>query len=366
MVMNVAAQRHKRTTPKEEPLTEQEERLQRMTKATQRIVFIDSIVLPKEEFLKAYCLTPEAGRIAPYSTFFPNSTSTIMTFMNALGNRCLFADTDSTIASQELLSQQWTSADTLISINKEWQLQHICYPFMMSDGMTLYFAAEGEASIGGYDIFMSTYDASEGKFLQPENIGMPFNSMANDYLFAIDEYNQLGFFASDRNQPTDTVCVYSFIPPQKYQIYNELEYTPEQIAAFARIDDISKTHDDKVLFRKAQERLRLAKNASTKEETHFDFIINDQTIYHQLKDFKAAGNQERYKQLAQLRERYEQTLLSLEKARNYYSKALKEERAVLNREILDNEQIQHELYEAIHQQEKQIRQAENTYLTKKK
>lgn len=366
IVMNVAAQRHRRVVPKEEPLTEEEERLQQMTKATQRITFIDSIVLPKKDFLQAYHLTPEAGNIAPYSTFFPNSTSTTIAFMNALGNRCLFADTDSTIASQEMFFQQWTPADRLSGINNEWQLRHIGYPFMMSDGMTLYFAAEGEASIGGYDIFMSTYDASEGQFLQPENIGMPFNSTANDYLFAIDEYNQLGFFVSDRNQPADTVCIYTFIPPKKYQIYDESLYTPEQIAAFARIDDISKTHDDEAAYHQAMERLQQVRRKNTKVHPSFEFIINDQTVYHQLKDFKAAGNQERYKELTTLRQRYEQTLQALDKARNYYHKASKEERATLEREILDNEQIQHELYEAIQQQTKQIRQAENNYLTKKK
>lgn len=364
--MSVVAQSRKRTTPKEEPLTEQEMRLQQMTKVTQRITFIDSIVLPKEKFLQAYHLTPEAGRIAPYATFFANSNSTTITFMNALGNRCWFADTDSTIASQELLFHQWTPADTLAGINSDRQLERINYPFMTPDGTTLYFAAEGEESIGGYDIFMSTYDATEGRFLQPENIGMPFNSTANDYLFVIDEYNQLGFFASDRNQSEDSVCVYAFIPPEKYQIYDESEYTPEEIAAFARIDNISKTHDDKVSYRKAMERLQLAMKASTTVEPSFVFIINDQVVYHQLSAFRATGNQKRYQQLVQLRQQYEQTLQRLEKAREYYPKATQTERVTLRREIPADEQKQHGLYEAIRQLEKQIRQAENTYLTKKK
>ena len=56
---------------------------------------------------------------------------------------------------------------------------------MLSDGLTLYFAAQGPESIGGYDIFMTTYDAAEGRFLKPENIGMPFNSTANDYAWLL-------------------------------------------------------------------------------------------------------------------------------------------------------------------------------------
>lgn len=365
ITMNVTAQHRKRVVKKEEPPTEEEIRLQQMTKATQRIMFIDSLVLPKEEFLWAYHLTPEAGHIAPYSAFFPNSTSRAVTFLNALGNHCWFSDGDQFIFSQEMLQQQWTPADTLVGINSEQQLQNIDFPFMMPDGMTLYFAAEGAGSIGGYDIFMSTYDTSEGRFLEPENIGMPFNSTANDYLFAIDEYNQLGFFATDRNQSNDSVCVYTFIPPEKYQIYNEEEYTPEQIAAFARIDDISITREDIAQCRQAMERLQHAKNLARKAVASFEFIVNDKTVYHQLKDFKADGNQDRYKLLAQLQQRYEQTIQALKKARSYYPKASQDERRALSREILENEQTQHELYEAIRQQEKLIRQAENNHLTKK-
>ena len=365
VVMSGMAQHRKRIV-KEEPLTEEEIRLQQMTMTTQRIVFVDSIVLPKYEFLQAYHLTPEAGQIAPYSTFFPNNPSDVISFMNAIGNRCLYADNGSTIYSQEKLQQQWTSVDTLTGINNEHQLQEICYPFMMPDGMTIYFSAKGEESIGGYDIFMSTYDATEERFLQPENIGMPFNSTANDYLFAIDEYNRLGFFATDRNQPFDTVCVYTFIPPEKYQTYDASLYTPEQIAAFARIDEIGLTHDNKQEYREALERLRQARSMSKNADTSFDFVINNQTIYHQLQDFKAAGNQERYKELSRLHQRYDFTLQALEKARNNYVKASEKERIVLGSEIMGNEQVQHMLYQDIHQLEKLIRLEENTYLNKKK
>ena len=365
VVMNGMAQHRKRVV-KEEPLTEEEIRLQQMTMTTQRIVFIDSVALPKQDFLQAYHLTPEAGQIAPYSTFFPNSTSDVVSFMNAIGSRCLFSDNDSIIYSQEKNLQQWTSADSLTGINSEHQLRQINYPFMLSDGMTLYFAAKGEASIGGYDIFMSTYDATEERFLQPENIGMPFNSTANDYMFAIDEYNRLGFFATDRNQSYDSVCVYIFIPPEKYQTYDTSLYTPEQIAAFARIDDISLTHGYQQDYHEALERLRQARNMSKNGILSFDFVINDQTVYHQLQDFKAAGNQERYKELHRLQQRYDFTLKALEKARNYYDSASKNERTILSSEILGNEQVQHRLYQDIRQLEKLIRQEENTYLNKKK
>ncbi len=357
-----SSQKHRHHRKAVEPPTPQSERLQQMTLATQQIMFIDSIVLPKTEVLQAYHMTEEAGRLAPYSTFFPRSESTQLTYMNALGNRCFFCENDTTISTQELLQEQWTVSDTISGINSERQFQHIRHPFMMPDGLTLYFAAEGTGSIGGYDIFMTTYDATEGRFLKPNNIGMPFNSTANDYLFVIDEYNQLGFFATDRNQPDSLVCVYTFIPAKKYQTYDATQYTLEQIADFARIADISKTWTSEQQLQEAKTRLQQVTSARKKTPQAFSFVINDQLVYHRLTDFKAAGNQERYQQLIQLRQRYEQTILALEKARKYYPKAKTKEREALSREILDNEQVQLELSDAIHQQEKLIRQFENKYL----
>lgn len=360
------AQRKKQVRQKAEQPSALSERLLQMTRATQRIMFIDSVVIQKEHFLKAYHLSEETGRIAPYSSFFPKKTSQVITFMNALNNRCLFAKNDSSIYSQELLQQQWSMPDTLAGINTERRLQHIYYPYMMPDGTTLYFAAEGEESIGGYDIFMTIYDTAEGHFLKPENIGMPFNSTANDYLFVIDEYNQLGFFASDRHQPDSLVCVYTFIPAEKYQTYDESRYTPEQIASFARIDSISMTWDNKKVRQEAVKRLKQVKKTKNTVVGDFDFVINDYLTYHVLRDFKAADNQGRYQELVKLRQHYDTIIMALEKARKYYPKTKGNERETLAREIHENEQTQHQLYLAIQQQEKAIRQAENTYLNKKK
>lgn len=91
---------------------------------------------------------------------------------------------------------------------------------MMADGMTLYFAAKGEESLGGYDIFVTRYNKSTGEFVRAENVGMPFNSPANDYLMAIDETCNIGWFVTDRNQTADNVCIYRFIPNETREVYD--------------------------------------------------------------------------------------------------------------------------------------------------
>ena len=36
--------------------------------------------------------------------------------------------------------------------------------------------------MGGYDIFVTRYNSDTDNYLNPENVGMPFNSPFNDYM----------------------------------------------------------------------------------------------------------------------------------------------------------------------------------------
>ena len=64
-------------------------KLEKMTANTQRIMFIDSMVVDKQHFLQYYKLSPEIGRVARYQDFFhtqqqPNA----YVYVNELGTRC--------------------------------------------------------------------------------------------------------------------------------------------------------------------------------------------------------------------------------------------------------------------------------------
>ena len=72
------------------------------------------------------------------------------------------------------------------------------YPYMLSDGVTLYFASKDTNGLGGYDIYVTRYNTHTNTYTTPENLGFPYNSSANDYLMVIDELQQVGYFATDR------------------------------------------------------------------------------------------------------------------------------------------------------------------------
>jgi len=342
-----------------------------MTDNTQRIMFIDSIVVNKTQFLQHYHLSSEAGKIARYQDFFKTKQQPrSYVFMNEIGNKLYLslesADSTINLYTSELTDNSWSRPLALRGINDDKQFKEVNTPFMMGDGQTLYFAAKGGDGLGGYDIYVTRYDDEDNQFLRPANIGMPFNSEANDYMYAIDEYNHLGWFVTDRNQPEDSVCIYIFEPSQTRKKYKAEGLTSEEIATYARIDRISDTWTDSLAFNAAIQRLQLARHPKSKMRpaSEMRFVINDNVIYTRQTDFKAPDNQQRYKQLTKLNNRYNRLLTTLDKARQYYSKASQDERAEIGPEILASEQEQHKLYVEIHELEKTIRNAENTFLTK--
>ena len=123
----------------------------------------------------------------------------------------------------------------------------------------------------------------------PENVGMPFNSPYNDYMYVIDEFNDLGWFASDRYQPEGKVCIYVFIPNSSKQVYNYEGMDPDKMISLAQLHSIKDTWTDTDAVEAAQERLRTAANAKprTTKKHDFQFIIDDHSTYYQLDDFRS-------------------------------------------------------------------------------
>ncbi|MFP4557002.1 MAG: hypothetical protein ACLFNU_09045 [Bacteroidales bacterium] len=81
------------------------------------------------------------------------------------------------------------------------------FAYLAPDGVTLYFSSEGHYSIGGYDIYKSIYNPSVNKWSSPENLGFPFSSPFNDYLFVPSEDESMAIFVTDRNTASDSVDV---------------------------------------------------------------------------------------------------------------------------------------------------------------
>lgn len=69
-------------------------------------------------------------------------------------------------------------------------------PYYDSDEGHLYFSSNGHPSMGGFDIFKSAGDMMNWAI--PENVGVPYNSSADDYYYVSKPDQAGGFFASNR------------------------------------------------------------------------------------------------------------------------------------------------------------------------
>lgn len=68
--------------------------------------------------------------------------------------------------------------------------------FIHPDGKTLYFSSEGHNSMGGYDIFKTTWEG--GKWTKPVNLGYPINTINNEKVFLLSTNGKTGYIDSDR------------------------------------------------------------------------------------------------------------------------------------------------------------------------
>ena len=349
---------------------ELEQRLESMRGFTQKVMFIDSVVVSKSKLLSSLNIPDEAGSIQAYNKFFnttdqPNS----IVYLNQLRNKCVFSkftDGGWDLYSKEMIGEKWSNAVPLKGLDILGDDVDINWPFLLSDGTTLYFAAKGEESIGGFDIFMTRYDETTQSYLKPENIGMPFNSIDNDYFFIVDEYDGIGWFATDRNQPEGKVCIYSFIYNNVRENYVVDEYTPEQLRQLSEIHSISQTWTSNQARLDALEQLTAVykRKFTQKKKNDFEFVINDELTYTTLTDFRSSEAAEMYVDLNELLIKKNKLDSSIERARVAYPTARQAQREQYKQQLLAAEK-QSEKYETdIKNLSKKIRRIELTKLGK--
>ena len=98
----------------------------------------------------------------------------------------------------------WSKAQILPNtINSEYDED---YPFLHPNGKTLYFSSKGHNSMGGYDVFKTTYDESTQSWSEPINLEFPINSPDDDILFVTDSSGSSGFIRSDSSSVCATLA----------------------------------------------------------------------------------------------------------------------------------------------------------------
>ena len=302
-----------------------------MLKGTERVCVVDSFVVDKADFLSAYRIDPESGTLT--------GRDSTATYENELGLRRYLSvarNARTTLYSSDKLLDEWTAPRPLDGLPDDGNNN---YPYMLADGTTLYFANDGSQSLGGYDIFVTRLNTETGRFLKPENLGMPYNSPANDYMMVIDEYNNLGWFASDRYQPEGKVCVYVFVPNEARRTFDYEQDGDSLVIARARLDNIRSTWDEPDVAAAALARLEAVVGAqvSANVQHDFKFVVDDARTYYRWDDFRSPEAQRLYRQYLHMRQELSALGDKLDGLRARYASAPENDKARLSPEILDLE-----------------------------
>lgn len=83
------------------------------------------------------------------------------------------------------------------------------YPMLSPDGRTIFFASDGLYGVGGYDLYKSVWDEQRQRWSAPQNMGFPYSSPADDFLYVESEDGDYALFASNRECGRDSVYVYA-------------------------------------------------------------------------------------------------------------------------------------------------------------
>jgi len=203
-----------------EDLSERLRRVNRALRYYSRVENVDIIgadTFPKDSLLRHLPLSAEQGRflVENDAYIYENQRGDIRFFVAVDGERSL-------ICRQERLLDEWSAPDTLpLSIN---QFARQGYPFLLSDGRTLYFAAQSDQGLGGWDLYITQYNPSTNTYLTPEMLGMPFSSLSDDYLYYVDETRGRAYLLTDRNAPdADHLVLYTIIPNEQKRIFRDAD-----------------------------------------------------------------------------------------------------------------------------------------------
>jgi len=353
--------------PADTKLTEYTEKIKksenaaRLMERVEDISIVDSVVVNKVEFLKYFKFNSELGSLNQ-ETIKLNGRKKAdrIKYTTQRQDRVYFSDTIKghlNLYTSYKLLDSWTKPVSISEIINSQANEN--YPFLLADGVTLYYASDNENSIGGYDLFITRYNPTTDSYLTPENIGMPFNSPFNDYMMVIDDQRKLGWFATDRYQPDDKVMIYTFIPNGVKTIVRseDKEYIRQAAALKTYHKVISSTTESNSAM----------ETQLSKPVNQIEFILNDTTVYTNITQFKSKEAAKLWTDLHDFSVELNNRVKELSDLRAKYAKTENDsERSVMAPKIMELEQKNTDMKNQLSIKINEVRKTEINFLLDKK
>ena len=358
----LAAAKRKRTTEVAvlEKRLDEVGRGQAEMRNTQRVVVVDSMVVDKKNLLEAYRLPGDMGRVWLEQDGLTSGYESERATWR-LGARLVESEEGQRkwVLTMAGSGDEGTKRVEGLEVDGDEN-----YPFLMGDGTTLYFAARDSRGHGNYDLYVTRWNGEDGRFYRAENLGFPFNSYANDYMLVVDEVNGVGWFASDRYQPEDKVCVYVFIPPTARRMVDFENTEAETMRQLASLRPIRSTwteesEEERGRIGRLMAEARTQSGGQTADQTgKVCIVVDDQRTYTRLDQFLSDEARNLCRQWLQKRKNLTELKSQLSDLRERFSRGTEDERGMWRQQVMDMERRVEELGQEVRELEKNVRNCE--------
>ena len=235
--------------------------------------------------LMFYPKSPQQGDVVYFSSYGPTGTN----------GKDIYR-------TQMLSDGSWSAPELLpIPVNTPFDED---YPYPSPDGKCLFFASNSNYGMGGYDIYRAKAKSAANYWETPENMGFPFNSPADDYLFVPTTIDTLVLLTSNRNVAVDSVQVVLMVLNEN-QVMRYANST-EQVAALAAL---ARTAQPKVLASAtAKKTVKKTANSQRTKSASFSAVENDPEYSRTIaKGFEAQMQADSLREkLEKLREKFDE------------------------------------------------------------
>lgn len=213
-------------------------------------------------------------------------------------------------------------------------------PILSRDGKELYFSSNGQYGAGGFDLYVSRFDQKKGEWDIPQNLGFPYSSPADDFMFINSLNKEFSILVSNRDNATaDSVRIYRLefeLTPVKSSIDS-----PQEAARIAR------------LVPQEEERREKAESEAAAENAGVRTVP------------EAGDYSSLVKEVRKIQRQIDSTIKATELARNkFLSMANSADRSFLEREITNAEIAITEMQEKLRIAGKAVQEREMEFLSK--
>lgn len=325
------------------------------------VVIIDSLTVPRQQFFLHYRPGAESGRLLAAADCGHPFTEAAddMVFESQDGTLRLFVpqSDDTHIYESHLAAGVWDDPRALDNLPTDGS--RIAYPYLRSDGETLYFALRSGNGLGEYDLYETHYDAESESYYTPERLPMPFNSPVGDFMLAVDETHQVGWWATDRHAAADFVTIYLYL------IDEEPAYLSGEQVEAARIDALRDTWRNDEGYASLVAELMEAPQEAVATGKEF-IVINDDHVYTSADEFRSTDARTAYEQAQQTAQELTALQEQLDAAREEWHAANTQQRIKMSPRVWQMELKEQMLQQRLASLQERYRNYENlTYASAK-